>query len=104
MSETMKPTIGRIVLFKYSETQTFPAIVTSVHEKSEMISVAVFTDTHVEFFAPIRHSETELHCWHWMAYQKDQQLRAGALLGGASVMSEDCNCKDNEACSDCPKE
>lgn len=68
------PTVGRIVLFRYDETNTFPAIITRVHDES-LVSLMVFKDFVCEAMTSRYHGEN-IGQWDWMPFQKDQQKRA----------------------------
>lgn len=100
MEEVMQPTVGRIVLFRADENNTFPSIVTRVHEGTNvngipLINLQVFRDFGVEAMTSIYHGEN-VGQWSWMPFQKDQQKRVAAMAdaevekrtGGASIVEE----------------
>lgn len=91
----MKPTIGRIVLFRVDKNTQFPAIITRVWapEFTEAVNLQVFKDHIVESFTSVFKGEGAGQ-WDWMPFQKDQQIKAGAMAnlviekrtGGASLL------------------
>ncbi len=76
-AEKILPTVGRIVLFRYDETNTFPAIITRVHDES-LINLMVFKDFVCEAMTS-RHQGEYAGQWDWMPFQKDQQIRAALM-------------------------
>lgn len=73
------PTVGRIVLFRKDETNTFPAIITRIHEGTgangvPLINLMVFADFISEAMTSVYHGEN-VEQWDWMPYMKDQAQR-----------------------------
>jgi len=90
----MKPTIGRIVLFRVDENNTFPAIVTRAHEGTNvngmpLINVQVFRDYGVEAMTSIYHGES-VGQWSWPARVESRATLENKIVedktGGASVL------------------
>jgi len=103
MEETkIKPTVGRIILFKLSETRTFPAIITFVDEIAEKIELQIFGTVH----DPIRYGVSEgeqIGEWSWMPFQKDQQKRAELMaekIAEEKVAESDVEVSDEEVAAD----
>lgn len=67
------PTVGRIVLFRFDETNTFPAIITRVHDDS-LVNLMVFKDFICEAMTSRYHGEN-VGQWDWMPYTKEQAQR-----------------------------
>lgn len=104
MAEEMKPTVGRIVLFRVDEENTFPAIVVRVHPilpqvigpDLQLINLRVFKDFVDESFTSV-HQGDEVGQWNWMPFQRDQQKRVELMAdaevekrtNGASITGEE---------------
>lgn len=69
----MKPTIGRIVLFRMTGELTFPAMVTKV-PTDDTVDLQIFGTQHDPFVYGVTQGE-DIKQWDWMAFQKDQAAR-----------------------------
>ena len=73
MSE-IKPTAGRIVLYKDYEGRVFPSMITGVDEGCKMVNLHVFQTHGTAYEIGVAQGE-ENNTWDWMPFQKDQAAR-----------------------------
>ncbi|MDD3487649.1 MAG: hypothetical protein PHF35_04745 [Candidatus Moranbacteria bacterium] len=71
----IKPTAGRIVLYKDENGKQFPGIITHVHGEN-IIDLMVFKTNECVPFTSVPGGEA-VRNWDWLPFQKDQQARLG---------------------------
>lgn len=81
------PTVGRIVLFRFDETNTYPAIITRVHDES-LVNLMVFKDFVCEAMTSRYHGEN-VGQWDWTPYAKEQKAQQEISDSGITEPEED---------------
>lgn len=100
MTDTIKPTTGRVVLYTYGASQA-PAFITGVNEDGT-VNLHVFPNESRDcFFCPDVVQGDADGQWDWMPFQKDQQARmaAGTLNASHPAPSTDAQAAAPEASS-----
>jgi len=72
---TLKPTVGRIVLFRMATEVVFPAIITKV-VNGDTIELEVFGTMHTKVHYNVLRGDKVFE-WDWMEFTKDQAARPG---------------------------